>query len=221
MRGLVSSLRTRVETLSERSGGRIESRYFFQEAKEDTMDIRQCFDVLELDSNASIDEAKQAYKDMVNIWHPDRFSNNPRLKQKAEDKLKEINEAYEMMQSFLSSKKPLEPEKALHAKAGSEADISVNASSRAGYHRSYAETRTKDKTEAFFEAGTGIVLSLFSYLSSAVRRIVTETKTEIDQGKTNRGQKSDDMRGKGRGRGMGSGKRMGRGGRGGGRGRGM
>ena len=184
------------------------------------MDIRQCFDVLELDSNASMDDAKQAYKDMVNIWHPDRFSNNPRLKQKAEDKLKEINEAYEMMQSFLSSKKPLEPEKATHGKADSESDISANASSRARDHRSHTETGTKDKTEAFFEAGTGIVLSLFSYLSAAVRRIVTEAKTEINQGKSNQWQKSDDMRGKGRGRGMGSGKRMGRGGKGGGRGRG-
>ena len=184
------------------------------------MDIRQCFDVLELDSNATIDDVKQAYKDMVNIWHPDRFSNNPRLKQKAEDKLKEINEAYEMMQSFLSSKKPLEPEKAPHAKGNSGGDISADASSRAGYHTSHAETGTKDKTEAFFEAGTGIVLSLFSYLSSAVRRIVAEVKTGMDQGKSNQWQKSDDMRGKGRGRGMRSGKRMGRGG-GKGKGRGM
>jgi len=185
------------------------------------MDIRQCFDVLELDSNASIDEARQAYKDMVNIWHPDRFSNNPRLKQKAEDKLKEINEAYETVHSFLSSKKPLEPEKTPHGEADSESEISANASSRAGAHKSHAETGTKDKTEAFFEAGTGIVLSLFSYLSSAVRRIITEAKTEIDQGKSNQSQKSDDMRGKGRGRGMRGGKRMGRGSKGGGRGRGM
>jgi len=184
------------------------------------MDIRHCFDVLELDSNASIDDAKHAYKDMVNIWHPDRFSNNPRLKQKAEDKLKEINEAYEMMQSFLSSKMPLEIEKDPYTKADSDADINANANRRAGYHRPHAETGTKDKTEAFFEAGTGIVLSLFSYLSSAVRRIVTEATTEINQGKSNQRQKRDDMRGKGRGRGMRSGKRMGRGGRGGGKGRG-
>jgi DnaJ-class molecular chaperone len=184
------------------------------------MDIRQCFDVLELDSSASIDDAKQAYKDMVNIWHPDRFSNNPRLKRKAEDKLKEVNEAYEMMQSFLSSKRLQEPEKAEHAKADSEPEISANARSRAGYHKFHAETGAKDKTEAFFEAGTGIVLSLFSYLSSAVRRMVAEVKTEIDQGKSNQWKKSDDMRGKDRGRGMRSGKRMGRGGRGGGRGKG-
>ena len=184
------------------------------------MDIQQCFDILELDSNAGIDRAKQAYKDMVNIWHPDRFSNNPRLRQKAEDKLKEINEAYEMIQSFLSSKKPQHSEKAPQDKVDSEADISADAGRRAEYNQSHAETEAKDKTEAFFETGTGIVLSLFSYLSSAVRRIVAEAKTEFNQGKSEQWKKSNDIRGRGRGRGMGSGKRMGRSRRGGGRGRG-
>ncbi|MFO8165004.1 MAG: DnaJ domain-containing protein [Desulfatiglandales bacterium] len=185
------------------------------------MDIKQCFDVLELDNNASIDDAKQAYKDMVNIWHPDRFSSNPRLKQKAEDKLKEINEAYEIMQSYLSSKKPPQPDKPTYAKPDSGASLRTDVSSRAKHTKSYSEAGPKDKTEAFVEAGTGIVFSLFSYLSSAFRRIVTEAKSEIDQGKINQWQKSDDIRGKGRGRGMKSGKRMGRGMRGGGRGRGM
>ncbi|MCD6265615.1 MAG: J domain-containing protein [Deltaproteobacteria bacterium] len=185
------------------------------------MDIRRCLDILELKPDATLNEAKQAYKDMVNIWHPDRFSNNPRLKQKAEDRLKEVNEAYEMVKSFLSSKRPLEPEKAPYAKVYSDADISAKASSSAGYRMSQAEPGAKNKTETFVEAGTGIVLSLFSYLSSAVRRIVTEVRTEIDQGKPNQWPKRNDMRGKGRGSGMGRGKRMGRGGRGGGRGRGM
>ena len=92
------------------------------------------------------------------------------------------------------------------------------------YHKFQAETEAKDKTEAFVEAGTGIVLSLFSYLSSAFRHIITKAKTEIDQGELNQWQKSDDIRGKDRGKGMGRGKRMGKGrgmGRGGeGRGRG-
>ena len=67
------------------------------------MDINRCFEILELDSKASPDEVKQAYRDMVNVWHPDRFPDNSRLKQKAEEKLKEINEAYEKVLSFLSS----------------------------------------------------------------------------------------------------------------------
>ncbi len=67
------------------------------------MDIRRCFEILELDSKASPDDVKQAYRDLVNVWHPDRFLGNSRLKQKAEEKLKEINEAYERVLSFLSS----------------------------------------------------------------------------------------------------------------------
>lgn len=67
------------------------------------MDIQRCFEIFELDSKASSDEVKQAYRDLVNVWHPDRFPGNPRLKQKAEEKLKEINEAYERALSFLSS----------------------------------------------------------------------------------------------------------------------
>ena len=188
------------------------------------MDIRQCFDVLELESNASMDEAKQAYKDMVNIWHPDRFSNNPRLKQKAEDKLKEINEAYETVQSFLTSKKPPQPKKATYAKTSSGSDTGAHAKRRAESYQFHAKTGTRDKTEAFFETGTGIVLNLFSYLSSAVRRIVAEAKTEMYEGNSSQWQPRNGMRGKGGGRGMGKGKGMGRGrgmgrgGRGGGRG---
>jgi len=190
------------------------------------MDIRQCFDILELARDATIDEAKQAYKDLVNIWHPDRFSNNPRLRQKAEERLKEVNEAYETVKSFLSLRKPLEPEKAPRARTESkaEAETSAKAKAEAEYHKAQAETEAKDKIEAFVEAGTGIVLGLFSYLSSVFRRIVAEAKTEVDQGGLKQGQKGDDIRGKGRGRGVGRGKRMGRGrgmGRGGGgRGRG-
>lgn len=44
-------------------------------------------------------ELKQAYLDMAKVWHPDRFSHDPRLQQKAQEKLKEINEAYERLKS--------------------------------------------------------------------------------------------------------------------------
>lgn len=35
---------------------------------------------------------------MVKVWHPDRFGDDLRLRQKAETKLKEINEAYNLLQ---------------------------------------------------------------------------------------------------------------------------
>lgn len=41
------------------------------------------------------EQMKQAYRDLVSVWHPDRFANNPRLRKKAEEQLKLINIAYQ------------------------------------------------------------------------------------------------------------------------------
>ena len=67
------------------------------------MNIRRSFKILEIGAGATEDEARQAYKDLVAVWHPDRFSHNPRLKKKAEEKLKEANLAYETVRSFFSA----------------------------------------------------------------------------------------------------------------------
>jgi DnaJ domain len=58
------------------------------------------FQLLELDQTASLGEMKQAYRDLVMVWHPDRFGQNLRLRQKAEDKLKQFNEAYECLKHW-------------------------------------------------------------------------------------------------------------------------
>jgi hypothetical protein len=55
-----------------------------------------CYRILELPLGSSTDEIKQAYRDLVRVWHPDRFSDE-RLRQVAEQKLKEINLAYEAL----------------------------------------------------------------------------------------------------------------------------
>ena len=56
--------------------------------------------ILGLPPNANLKEIKQAYKDLVTVWHPDRFANNPRLHDKASEKLKELNVAYNEVISF-------------------------------------------------------------------------------------------------------------------------
>ena len=56
--------------------------------------INKYYEILGVKPGDSMDEIKQCYRDLVNIWHPDRFNNNPRLQQKAHEKLKEINRAY-------------------------------------------------------------------------------------------------------------------------------
>lgn len=59
----------------------------------------RCLELLGLKPGASAQEIKAAYRDMAKVWHPDRFSHDPRLQEKAQNKLKEINEAYEALTS--------------------------------------------------------------------------------------------------------------------------
>ncbi len=50
--------------------------------------------MLDLDPSASPAEVKQAYRDLVQVWHPDRFAHDSRLQRRAHVKLQAINDAY-------------------------------------------------------------------------------------------------------------------------------
>ena len=52
------------------------------------------YKVLGISSNASDDEVKKAYRELAKKYHPDNYINNP-LKDLADEKMKEINEAYD------------------------------------------------------------------------------------------------------------------------------
>ena len=67
-----------------------------------TMELSESYRVLEIDPTQCLDEVKQAYRDIVFVWHPDRFGDRPRVRQKAEEKLKKINAAYEVLKSHLA-----------------------------------------------------------------------------------------------------------------------
>ncbi|MFC1877649.1 DnaJ domain-containing protein [Thermodesulfobacteriota bacterium] len=67
------------------------------------MDMKNCYKILEIQQTASLSEIKQAYRDMIGIWHPDRHAQNPRLHEKATEKLKELNVAYNELITRLTS----------------------------------------------------------------------------------------------------------------------
>jgi hypothetical protein len=73
------------------------------------------FQLLELDQTASLDDIKQAYRDLVMVWHPDRFAHNVRLQHKAEDKLKQFNCAYEYLKRWYDGTRQGHTRTASHA----------------------------------------------------------------------------------------------------------
>ena len=130
------------------------------------MEINRCFEILELDRNASLEEAKQAYRDQVKFFHPDRFANDPRQREKAEKKLKEVNEAYERVRVALASKE--KPHSVVEAKETVREESETRG--RPVYRDVQQEVETKDKGKA----GTGaeVIRSVGSFLSGTLRRIL-------------------------------------------------
>ena len=54
------------------------------------------YEVLGVSENASQEEIKNAYLSLVKKYHPDKYQNNP-LHELAEEKLQEVNQAYDML----------------------------------------------------------------------------------------------------------------------------
>ena len=52
------------------------------------------YEILGVSPNASNEEVKKAYKELAKKYHPDNYVDNP-LADMAEEKMKEINEAYD------------------------------------------------------------------------------------------------------------------------------
>ena len=58
--------------------------------------MRNPYEILEVREGASEEEIKVAYKKLVKKYHPDQYANNP-LSDLAQEKIKEINEAYDYL----------------------------------------------------------------------------------------------------------------------------
>jgi len=173
------------------------------------VNVKRYFEILELSPDASMDELNQAYRDLVNIWHPDRFAHNPRLKKKAEEKLKEVNQAYEALKPVLSA----ESGQRENAQAGSHGRTQEKPRAEQGTREPGNQAGAKVDTEVVVEAGTTTALRLWSYLSTRLRRLVTEQVQAFKDGAQAGPQGGMGQgRGKGKGRGGGQGRRKFRGG---------
>jgi DnaJ-like protein len=94
-------------------------------------DLTEWYDLLGLKPGASPEEVKIAYRDLAKVWHPDRFLHDPRLQEKAQEKLKEINEAYDQLRSGKAKRRTPPPEPAHEPQTSAHPQtVSVGVASR-------------------------------------------------------------------------------------------
>ena len=71
-----------------------------------TEEIKQCYRALDLEPGATPADVKLAWRELVKVWHPDRFPNDAKLKAKGAAKLRDINRAYEILEAHLKPQQP-------------------------------------------------------------------------------------------------------------------
>jgi hypothetical protein len=134
-------------------------------------------ETLDLDSGASEKQIRDAYRVLVKVWHPDRFEGDAKLKQAAEDKLKQLNSAY----IFLTTKAaPARPRPRVRQRPAAAAG--PKASRRAGF-RFPAAGLLKFTMLAFGLVVVGLFLvATDSFLASdpTTGRLYTEIRAGVE-----------------------------------------
>ncbi len=174
------------------------------------MEMQRCLEILELPKDSSIEEVHQTYKDMVNIWHPDRVGDNPRLKKKAGEKMKTINIAYEELNSFLSSRPKTRPTVQKTPSEQSKTEVFHSA------ERAKTEIKKAPKPNVEIQPKANFFSSLWTFLSKALDALNAAQGSSNEPMRTRTtpfeptgGQRQNKGRSMGRGKGMGGGERGG------------
>ena len=126
--------------------------------------------ILGLKAGASAEDVKKAYRNLVKTWHPDCFPNNTSMQQQAEEKIKEINEAYGTLKSYLADSK------SIHSINSSQTvTCSTKPANPEDFYRQGEENFKKEKYEAAIESLTTAIKIDRNYIEAyRLRSIVFE-----------------------------------------------
>jgi DnaJ-class molecular chaperone with C-terminal Zn finger domain len=129
-------------------------------------DLSKASEVLGVKPGVSNRELKAAHRDLAKVWHPDRFQHDPRLQEKAQEKLKEINEAYDLLSS------------------GRMPRPAPTAASQTGYSQPAQSSRSRSSGSWKWAAVLLVFVSVFAYTTRSLlqrRQPLHEQETQIDQ----------------------------------------
>lgn len=129
------------------------------------MDQSKCYEILGVRPGVSPQELKTAHRDLAKVWHPDRFAHDPRLQAKAQEKLKEINEAFDQ----LISKDKRRP-------------VATPRSDQGAYHES-RKSRRPSRSHSGYWPGLLIALLVFSlvffFTLRSIRRNQEQAQSQV------------------------------------------
>ncbi|QFS48099.1 J domain-containing protein [Nostoc sphaeroides] len=111
----------------------------------DDLDLNHAYEILGLEPGASQAQVKRAYRQLVKIWHPDRFLEQ-KQKQEAEEKIKSINSAYNKLKSESPSEPPI-PENPSSSSPKNPTKISVNRWDAETFYSLGVENATQGRYE--------------------------------------------------------------------------
>ncbi len=131
------------------------------------MKYRDYYEILGLDKKATQDETKKAYRKLAKKYHPDANPNN----KAAEDKFKEINEAYEVLGDVEKRKKYDDIGKEVKFQNGYDFDPAKTGFKNVQYQQYEASNNDfSDFFNAFFGGGSSDMTDIFGRRTSRTRQ---------------------------------------------------
>ncbi len=80
--------------------------------------LNSAYRMLELEPGSTFAQVRRAYLDLVQVWHPDRFSaSNPRLQKTAQERFLSINDAYNLLKRHAEEQRAVGLERAAEESA--------------------------------------------------------------------------------------------------------
>lgn len=140
------------------------------------MNRTEALHILGLEDNATADDIKIAYRETVQILHPDKFAGNEKLQSRATEQFKRLQEAYDLLSTASSGDRASRGARA--SRAGRSSGAYSSGSARSGAARSWTEVEDGVEVEYLTEAE---IKARLAGIAAARAQLVAQRDTVSDE----------------------------------------